>query len=318
MFLVCGEALFDVFVSPEADAEGRLGMQGVPGGSPFNVVIGLARLGTAAGLLAGLSEDPLGRRLEERLRQEGVATDYIVRRPERTTLSLVNLRSDGAPAYSFYGDRSADTSLSARDLPALGPEIVGLHLGSYSIVVPPVADAMAALAAQARSRLVTLDPNVRLGAAPDAAAWRARLENLLPHAGVVKASDEDVALLWPGRDIEEIAGDWLSRGPRLVVITRGPHGASAFHGGQRIDAAVPTVDVVDTVGAGDAFQSALIDGLLAAGVRAPGDIAGLSPRVVKAVLGRCVLAGAITCTRRGAAAPRRDELPPLHLERIFG
>jgi fructokinase len=311
MFLVCGEALFDVYVPPEADQNGRLSMQAVPGGSPLNVAIGLARLGRPAGLLTGLSEDPLGERLVEHLRREGVSTDYIVRRAERTTLSLVDLRCHGAPRYTFYGDRSADTSLSTQDLPALAPEITGLHLGSYSIVVSPVADALAALADQARSRLVTLDLNVRLGAAPNPKSWRARLESLLPCAAVVKASDEDVALLWPGCNVEEIAGNWLSRGPGLVVITLGRRGATAFLKGCQTDAAAPSVDVVDAVGAGDAFQSALIDGLLAAGIRTPSDIAGLPARALKAVLDRCVLAGAITCSRHGADPPQRHELAPL-------
>lgn len=308
MFLVCGEALLDLFVPAGPPGAGPLAIEGVPGGSPFNVAIGLARLGVETGFLGGLSDDALGDLLAGRLAREGVSLAYAVRRPERTTLSLVSLRADGSPAYAFYGP-GAEAALAPADLPPLGPEIVGLHLGSYTTVVPPVADALASLVARMRGRLVTLDLNVRPTVEPDLARWRARLEGLLPSIGVLKASEEDLALLWPGRTATDLAGEWLSRGPGLVVITRGGAGAEVYRSGaQSLSAAAPVLDVVDTVGAGDAFQSALIDGLLAHGVRRQGDVETLPSDIVAAIVSRSVLAGAIACTRRGASPPGVAEL----------
>lgn len=307
MFLVCGEALYDIFARPDGEA-GRLAMQAVPGGSPFNVAIGLSRLGVPTGFVSRLSTDVLGEALAARLEQEGVSLRAVARCSTRTTLSLVNLKADGVPAYAFYGP-GADAALTVADLPDLGPEALGLHIGSYAIVVEPIADALAVLAARAAGRLVALDPNVRLPVVGDLAIWRARIEALLPSVGVVKASEEDLGLLWPGRHREAIARDWLTRGPALAVITQGAEGASAYLSGReaiRVDA--PVVPVVDTVGAGDAFQAALIAGLLERGVRGRDDLAALQASAVQRVLARCVLAGALACTRRGADPPRRNEL----------
>lgn len=308
MFLVCGEALFDVFVPSPPDASGRVRMEGVPGGSPFNVALGLARLGVETALFAGLSRDRLGQALADRLAAEGVSLRFAVRRPEPTTLSVVTLTADGAPDYVFYGQSAADTALSPANVPALGPEILGLHFGSYAAVVPPMADAVATLAGSARGRLVTLDPNVRLGVEPDAGIWRARLDALVPHVAAIKASEEDLALLWPGRAADVIAADWLSRGPGLVVVTRGALGAVAFHGSGRAEATPPAVGVVDTVGAGDAVQSALIAALLEAGARSAGDVAKLPAQAVADLLERCVRAGAIACGRRGVDPPWRHDI----------
>lgn len=309
MFLVCGEALFDVFVSGPAGTDRALTMRGVPGGSPFNVAIGLARLGAPVGLLAGISTDALGQQLVARLRAEGVSDHYIRPRPEPTTLSLVSLRGDGAPDYTFYGRGGADTALTAQEMPALGPEILGLHVGSYALVVSPMADALPALVAQAAPRLVTLDPNVRAGIVADPAAWRARIEALLASVAAVKVSDEDLAALWPGRELEAVAADWLGRGVRLVLVTRGRKAVVAFHGTARFCVVPPRIEVIDTVGAGDAFQSALIDGLLRLGVRTGDDLSSLSTDRVRHVVERCAWAGAITCMRSGAEPPLRTDLP---------
>jgi fructokinase len=308
MFLVAGEALYDVFPTGAADDRGQVALRAVPGGSPFNVAIGLARLGQPVGFLSGISDDPLGEGLAGRLRAEGVSDRYLLRRPEPTTLSLVGLSPEGAPRYTFYAG-GADTAPGPDGMPALGPEVAGLHLGSYATVVPPVADALAALAARLRDRLVTLDPNVRIGVVPDPAAWRARIEALLPHAAAVKASDEDLGLLWPGRAPAAIAADWLARGPRLVVVTGGRSDVLVFHGAEAFTVAPPPTEVADTVGAGDAFQSALIDGLLLSGVRSPADLAALPVAAVRRVIERCARAGAIACTRRGAEPPFASELP---------
>src|SRR6188472_773156 len=145
MFLVCGEALFDFFLESEA-GPAAASYAARAGGSPFNVAIGLARLGAEAGLLTGLSDDLLGQRLGQVLEAEGVSTRYAIPTDRPTTLSLVGLDAAGVPAYQFYDNGSADTGVEAGDLPELGPEVIGLHFGSYSLAATPVGDAMAALA----------------------------------------------------------------------------------------------------------------------------------------------------------------------------
>ena len=146
MFLVCGEALFDLFLESEAGPAAAT-YAARAGGSPFNVAIGLARLGQASGLLTGLSTRPARpAAVAQVLAAEGVSTAYAIATDRPTTISLVGLDTAGVPAYQFYDNGSADTGVAEADLPALGPEVAGLHFGSYSLAAAPVADAFAALA----------------------------------------------------------------------------------------------------------------------------------------------------------------------------
>ena len=308
MLLVCGEALFDFFLEAEA-GPGALGFAARAGGSPFNVAVGLSRLGCDAGLLTGLSDDMLGRRLAAVLAAEGVSAAYAVPTSRPTTISLVGLDPAGVPEYQFYGAGSADAGLRPADLPALGPEVEGLHFGSYSIAVAPVADAFAALAAAERDRFVSLDPNVRPTIEPDMAVWRARIAALTPSVDLLKISAEDLALLHPGRAAEAFAADAIAAGARLVVVTDGAETARGWTAsGAEAEARPPAVAVIDTVGAGDTFQAALIARLMAVrgGPRAALD--ALDAAGLAALLDYAARAAAVTCSRRGADLPRAAEL----------
>jgi fructokinase len=308
MFLVCGEALFDFFLADE-EGPGAARFAARAGGSPFNVAVGLSRLGRDAGLLTGLSDDMLGRRLAQVLAAEGVATRYAVPTHRPTTISLVGLDAEGVPEYQFYGAGSADTGLAPADLPTLGEDVEGLHFGSYSIAVAPVADALATLARSESRRFVSLDPNIRPSIEPDMDVWRARIDALLPSVDVIKISAEDLALLHPERDAEGFAADMIARGVGLVVVT---DGGAAVHGfnanGLRATARPPQVAVVDTVGAGDTFEAALLAGLLADPAGPAAAVAGLDADGLAALLDRAARAAAITCSRRGADLPRAAEL----------
>ncbi len=310
MFLVCGEALWDLFAIEGGGKGQGLSFDARVGGSPFNVAVGLARLGQGVSLFTGLSTDRLGERLMEALEAEGVATSALVRTKNPSTISLVDLGADGSPRYAFYGQGAADRSVITSDLPALGPEIWGLHAGSFSLAVEPVGSTLLALFERERGRrLLTLDPNVRLTVEPDVAIWLDRLEKFLPCADIVKVSDEDLDLLHPGRALEEIAAGWLAKGPALVVITRGAQGAVAFGPAGRVEVPGRRVEVIDTVGAGDTFQAAVITALAERGVRTRAAVEALDSAEISAVLDFAVVAAAVTCSRRGADLPRRAELP---------
>lgn len=306
MFLVCGEALYDVFTG-RADGA-RVGLNAVIGGSPLNVAIGLARQGQDVGLLAGISTDPLGDGLATHIAREGVRTEYLRRKANPTTLSLVGIGPGGAPHYTFYGHNAADISLTIEDLPVFSPDIAGIHVGSYTLVCSPMADTLAALVRRENHRLITLDPNIRPTVEPDMAVWRARIAALLPHVSVVKASDEDLALLYPEAGDERTARAWLAAGPAAVIVTRGAEGATAFTRSWRIDVPAPAVAVVDTVGAGDTFQATLIAGLLERGVKNRTDMAEITADSLENLLIRCCRAAAITCRRQGADLPRTGEI----------
>ena len=311
MILVCGEALFDFFHTAGGEPPARLNYQAVAGGSPFNVAIGLARLGVAASYLGGISNDVLGCHLVEVLTKERVHLDYLQRFDAPTTLAMVALDAEGTPQYDFRGVGCADRALSCKQLPVLAPQVRTLHVGSFSLVVEPVGQALRELVARESSqRLISLDPNVRFNAQPDVQAWRQHMETLVGHAHLIKASDEDLAALYPGATFEAIAERWL-KGPacQLVFVTRGAQGAQVFsraHGQVAIEAT--PIQMADTVGAGDTFQAAVLTWLTEHGFDTPSGLSRLQPAQLKALLKFAVAAAALTCSKVGPDLPYRHDL----------
>lgn len=308
MILVCGEALFDLFLE-EGGASSRLAFNARAGGSPFNVAIGLSRLGTAAALFTGVSTDFLGARLIAQLSEEGVDTRFLIRSGRRTTLSVVGIDTSGSPDYAFYGIGSADCSVVKDDLPEIDSTVRALHFGSYSCVVEPAATALATLANRHASRFISYDPNVRLNVESDVGIWRDRVERFAFLSDMIKISDEDFELLWPNGDPAAKAAEWLAGKTSLVVLTRGSEPARAWTIRHKVEANTPpSVDVADTVGAGDAFQAALLHQIAHHHKFKPGDLLTLDGLFLKNILNQASVAAAVTCARRGADLPRAKDV----------
>ncbi|MEX3776309.1 carbohydrate kinase [Pseudomonas sp. MYb118] len=311
MYLVCGEALFDFF--SEEDANGlasNVNFKAIAGGSPFNVAVGLRRLGVDAALFAGLSTDYLGRRLFKVLQAEGVRADYLLDFAAPTTLAMVALGANGSPQYSFRGEGCADRQLQIEHLPNLGAEVRGLHVGSYSLVVQPIADTLLALVQrESGKRLISLDPNVRLNPQPDIELWRSRVATLVPLADLIKVSDEDLHLLYPEQDPAQVIEGWLQHRCQVVFLTRGGDGAAVFsrrHGTWSVPAA--QVKIADTVGAGDTFQAALITWLTEQQLDSVEGVQQLTREQIDAMLKFAVQAAALTCSKTGPDLPYRRQL----------
>jgi fructokinase len=315
MILVCGEALIDLFV--EASSPIGLQAEAVAGGSPFNVAIGIGRLGRSSAFLSTLSEDAFGVFLREKLVAAGVSTVYVQPCSKRTTLSVVATNVSGQPRYSFYAEDSADRALTTDALPLqLPPEVHAIAAGSYSLGVEPVASTVETLIRrEAGRRVISLDPNVRPRVVGDLAAYRERFERLLTQATIVKASDEDIELLYPLKNIVAAAKDWLGKGPKLVIITRGAKGPLAVCRDSTIERPSPSIDVVDTVGAGDTFHAALLAWFDANSQLTPEAIDVLTEGDVTAALDFASAAAAIVCTRRGANPPSWEEVMHFQAQR---
>jgi len=311
MYLICGEALFDVFTVPAGNgSSNRMTLEAVAGGSPFNVAVGLSRLGVPAVLFGGISSDFLGQRLRQILAEEGVADTYLIPFDAPTTLAMVALDASGSPQYSFRGEGCADRLPEVAHLGPLADDIGAIHIGSYSMVVEPIADTLQALVArESHRRLISMDPNVRLNVEPSLPRWRERVEAFAEHAHLIKVSDQDLDLLYPDEAPERIAQSWLKDRCELVLLTRGSEGAQLFsrHHGQLHAAARPTV-VRDTVGAGDTFQAALLAYLHEHRVRSAVELAQMRLDQLEALLGFAVQAAAITCSRTGPDLPYRYEI----------
>ena len=310
MIVVCGEALMDVFdagATPAGQAlDARLG------GAPYNVALGLARLQQPVAFCGAVSTGFLGRRVLRSLTDEGIDTRCVQEVNAPTSMCVIGLNARGVPSYDFYGDHGADRQLDARFALERVPHggVRALHLSCFSMVVEPVATAQRALVEREGGHaVISYDPNVRLSIVPSADRWRQTIDWMLPRTHLLKISDEDLGLLYPGLAPDAAAARWLAQGVRTVVVTRGSEGALAFCSTARAAVSPVAVKVVDTVGAGDTFQAALLTWLAEHGRLSIDGVSTLDAAALESMLTFAARAAAITCSRRGADLPRRSELP---------
>lgn len=309
MILVCGEALIDLFVRRTGQSE--MSARAVAGGSPFNVALGLARLGVRTAFMGGISRDHFGAFLADRLACEGVDDGFLVRTDRPSTISIVATTDDGQPNYAFHGDGSADRSLGLAHLPdSLPDDIQALTFGSYSLAVEPVGTTFAALAKREHGRrVISVDANVRPTVVSDMQSWAVAAERFYRTATVIKASDEDVRVAWGGHlSITDAAAYWLECGARLVVVTEGAKGATAFSAAGSVSVPGRSVVVRDTVGAGDTFHAALLAQLAKTGRLHPEAITALDLSAIHELLAYATAAAAITVSRDGADLPTTADI----------
>jgi fructokinase len=301
VIVVCGEALIDMI--PNADGTRRA----APGGGPFNTARGLARLGVPTAFLGRLSEDVFGRQLASLLVSDGVSLELASVGPESSTIAIAEVDSEGFAEYEFLVEETSAPNLTRDMVPErLGPEVNAIHFGTLGLVLEPIASTLIDLISrEGAGRLVMLDPNIRIGLISDS-AYRDRLQTAISQSTIVKASEADLAWLFPGLDHEQTADRLFSAGVSMVVITLGAKGAFGANRDARMTVAAPHVDVVDTIGAGDAFGAALLAWLHDHGANRP-DLC-LEPEELKTALDFACLAGALTCARAGADPPWKWEM----------
>jgi fructokinase len=304
MILISGEALIDLIPDPIKSGA----YDAVLGGSPFNVAIGLARLGSPTTFVSRISADANGEALAAALAENGVDLGFLARDARPTTLAFV-MRGTAKTGsrYSFYLDATAFDG--PWPFPAEWPKGARhLHVGSLAAVDPRHGQSVvAALTAARRHATVSYDPNIRPLVTPDRDSVAMLVERQVSLAHVVKASREDLEWLYPARSIEESLAAWTKSGSRFCIATLGELGALAMLGKERIEVPAPRVEVVDTVGAGDSFMSALLSAMdrdHALGAEAPAP----SRSELGKWLRFAAAASAITCTRKGSDPPTRGEV----------
>jgi fructokinase len=314
---VVGEALIDLVPA----GPGGL-WRAAPGGSPANVAVGLARLGVATRMGVRLAADVFGRVLRDHLTDNGVELAAVAA-AEPSSLAVVSVAPDGGAEYDFRVTGTADWQWTDAELAAVlaGPghrDAAAVHSGSLAATTAPGGAAVLRMLRDARATAtVSYDPNCRPLLMGDPQAAAAQVLDLVRVADVVKASEEDLRWLYPGRPAADVAAWWAGQGPLLVAVTLGEHGALAVNAQGTVSRPGRPVAVTDTVGAGDSFTSALLAGLAARGVLgAPRREAlrDLPPAAVAAVLDEAIAASALTCTRVGADPPSRAELTALLAE----
>ena len=306
MLTALGEAIIDLV------AEGDRRFIAHPGGSPLNVAVGLGRLGQPASLAARLSRDPFGQLFRAHIAESGVDPRHIVDASEPSTLSVATLDPHGVAHYDFWTSGTSDWQWTEAELAAVvADEPDALHTGSLTLELEPgagrIVDLLARVGTAGRTT-ISYDPNVRMAKLGPVEAGRAAVERVVALAHLVKVSAEDLAWLYPGEEPVAAATRWAAAGPELVVVTLGADGAVALGPDRRaVHRDAPPVDVVDTLGAGDAFSSGLLAALAERGALGRGK-AGLAGVDLPAVLDRAILVASLTCARRGADPPTLAEV----------
>ncbi|MDA8047147.1 MAG: PfkB family carbohydrate kinase [Actinomycetota bacterium] len=304
---VIGEALIDL-VPAGSDRT----FVAHPGGSPFNVAVGLARLGTRTALMARLGDCAFGAILRRQARDEGIDLSAAPLAREATSLAVVSFDAEARASYDFYFDGTADWNWSAPEVDRVPAGTTVLHFGSVASWRAPgdvQITRMVEAVRQGGEALVSYDPNIRPLLLRDPAHGRAMVERSVGLAHVVKASSEDVGWLYPGHTLDTVGRRWLNLGVRLVVFTDGASGAVAVaaSGATAVRPGL-AVDLSDTVGAGDSFTSALIDSLVRLGVASPTSLDTIAESDLAAVVEDAVVASALTCERPGADPPTAVEV----------
>ena len=305
MILCAGEALIDML--PRRTAEGEDAFAPHAGGSVFNTAVALGRLGAPVRFFSGLSSDLFGDRLRAVLDGAGVDHSLALTSGRPTTLAFVRLR-DGQATYTFYDENSAMRMLRSEDMPPSDAADV-LFFGCISLAAEPCGAAYEGLMlAAAPDRVTMVDTNVRPSFVEDEGGYRDRLLRMTGAADIVKASDEDLRWLEGDGDLADLARGVLERGARIVCVTEGARGVTAYRREGAIHQPAVPAEVVDTVGAGDTFNAGLLAGLHEAGALTKDALAGLEEETLRGALELGARAAAVTVSRAGANPPRRDEL----------
>ena len=296
---VCGEVLIDILPSGP-----------VVGGGPANTAKALARLGHDVHFIDGISTDAYGQSARAELLRDGVNLDLALASDKPTCTATVTLDAAGGAAYEFLIDGTATFDFASSWLPdpyRYQPQV--LHIGTLVTMIEPGASALYDWAMQvAELAPIVFDPNIRPSVQPDRDLYEAAVEKWAALSAVIKVSDDDLAWLFPGQAIEDVANRWINDGAFLVVVTQGANGIMGYTADGRVEVPGVKVDVVDTVGAGDTVGAIVVEAMLTHG------LVELRGELLRGVLARAAAAAAITCSRKGAQPPFKHELPTIEVK----
>ena len=307
MILSCGDALID-FV-PVAAADGGEAVRPVVGGSCLNIAVGLARLDVATGFVGGIANDVFGRMIAQHAQASNVDLGFATRSDRQTTLAFVRIIA-GESQYAFYDAQTVSREWTYQRGSIPFTTIEAVHVGSTTLVNENGAAETAALIADAKpTSTISFDPNCRPNLVKDKAAYLESMQAFAESADIVRMSDVDFLYLYGDQAYGDRAAALFARGVTLFVLTRGTEGAEAWHRNAGfIKAEAPRIEVVDTIGAGDSFQAALLAALHRQDRLARARLGEMTADELRRALSFACRCAAFTCTRMGADPPRSNEV----------
>ena len=297
---VCGEALIDLIpVAPGSDQR-----QVIPGGGPANTAHAIARLDIPTEFIGGLSDDQYGQRMRSEFIAGRVGLTFTPEHQLPTCLAIVSIDLDGGATYEFKIDGTATFAFATENLPdpkSITPDAI--YIGTLGTIIEPGASILKDWIIQAKDYApIIYDPNIRSSVISDRSRYQEVVKNWVALSNVVKASEDDLAWLYPDTNPLEIARSWVSQGVQIVVVTKGENGIVGVTKNQEVSIPGVKVDVIDTVGAGDTVGAVIVEALVEFGLKK------LTSELLSHTLHRAALAAAITCSRAGANPPTKAEL----------
>jgi 5-dehydro-2-deoxygluconokinase len=235
------------------------------GGCPTNISVGTRRLGLKSALLTAVGDDQIADFVLAFLNREGVETRFIPRKPgRRTSAVIMAIQPPDRFPLTFYREGCADRELTIDDVgraPVSSSAIVLVTGTGLSHEPSRTATFFAAERAAAAGSQVFVDVDYRPDQWPSRSAFAASMQQLLRHASLVVGTEEEVAAAADEDDLERAIGSLVGVGTAPLVLKRGARGATLFRNGSRVDIPAFRIDVLNVLGAGDAFASGLIAGI---------------------------------------------------------
>ena len=292
-----GEVLIDLI--PEG-----VDRKPVVGGGPANTAKALAKLGIDTQFIDGISTDGYGQMAKDELVSAGVKADYVKYSDKPTCLAIVSLSDSGSASYEFLIENTATFDFTLDWLPnPQSEQPLLLHIGTLATAIEPGATVLFEWAQSvAKVAPIVFDPNIRPTVINDREQYVKQVERWVSISLAVKVSDEDINWLYPSVEIDQVANNWLAKGPSLVVVTYGDKGLAGYRVGEKVSVDAVKVVVADTVGAGDTVGAVLVEAIVINGLDK------LTGEVLKTMLNRASKAAAITVSRTGANPPSKEEI----------
>ncbi len=310
MIISCGEALVDCFNQPQTTS-----FDTIIGGSPLNVAVALANAGSQVALMTNISFDQFGERHLRHLKTHRVSQQYITRSEHSSGLMLVTYNSDKSASYRYYGHNTAELNFQLNELVNQDfSQVSCLHFGSFSLVKGVTANSFRHLILQQKSScVISVDINVRTAIEPDLGIWHDEFSALMDSAHILKASAEDLCLLYKIANFSkntalELMKKWRHSGVKLPIITDAENGAYALLNDKFIHVPAQSTKIIDTVGAGDCFMAHLLHQLETYQLLSIAKLEHLSEAQVRDALAVSIQAASFTIAHQGAVFPRQADL----------
>jgi fructokinase len=289
-----------------------------PGGAPANVAVACQSLGAETAFIGQIGCDVTGCYLKDCLNKYHVDTQYLLQSEHQTAMAFVYLDSKGDRSFTFKRDNTADLHYPIEQINDDMFNDAGIfHICSNTLTDQKIADCTlhAMKTAQSQEVLTSFDVNLRLTLWSDLECVIPRVMQIMQFTDLAKLSIEEIDYLRAGQSEDEFLQELFNKGVKIIVITDGKEPVRLYTPHHHQSFMTPTVEMVDSTGAGDAFSGGLIYGLVEQGIHNPSQLKiacqNITPLIDAINIAMCC--GAYAVTQKGAwsALPTRENITSL-------